>query len=119
LKRSFPNIQFVCTSHSPQVIGEIRREEIRVLQDGGAFPPAVGYGADSNWILEHVMHAEPRTEEAAAGIRAVENVLDEGNLDGARRELERLRGVVQGEDGEIARLDASIRNMEALAHEED
>jgi predicted ATP-binding protein involved in virulence len=39
LKRTFPAIQFVCTSHSPQVIGELTPEEIRVLDEGGASVP--------------------------------------------------------------------------------
>src|SRR5262245_35800229 len=55
LKKTFPGIQFICTSHSPQVIGELRREEIRLLSQESVELPSVGLGADSNWILDHVM----------------------------------------------------------------
>ena len=48
LKRMFPEIQFVCTSHSPQVIGELRREEVRILDAERVMSPSVAFGADSN-----------------------------------------------------------------------
>ncbi len=38
LKRTFPAMQFVCTSHSPQVLGELSREEIRILFSCPALP---------------------------------------------------------------------------------
>jgi predicted ATP-binding protein involved in virulence len=41
LKRTFPGIQFVCTSHSPQVIGEVTRDEVRLLRPDGLTPPPV------------------------------------------------------------------------------
>ena len=62
LKSTFPRIQFVCTSHSPQVIGEVAPEEIRMLDElalGRA--PDQSYGLDSNSILEDLMGANSRT----------------------------------------------------------
>ena len=53
LKTTFPKIQFVCTTHSPQVIGEVAPEEIRMLDDAAlGRAPAQSYGLDSNAILE-------------------------------------------------------------------
>lgn len=117
LKRNFPNIQFVCTSHSPQVIGEISQDEVRVLHENSAELPPVAYGADSNWILEHVMDGRQRTEWATGVIHMVEDALEEGDLESARVELQKLRIQVGDEEGEVARLEGSIRNMEALADE--
>jgi predicted ATP-binding protein involved in virulence len=59
LKNTFPAIQFVCTSHSPQVIGEVPRDEVRLLRPRGVEQPPVALGADSNWILDHVMVPDP------------------------------------------------------------
>src|SRR5437660_3606376 len=55
LKQTFPSIQFVCTSHSPQVIGELRPEEIRVLDDQSVYIPKRSFGIDSSRILEEIM----------------------------------------------------------------
>ncbi len=119
LKNNFPAIQFICTSHSPQVIGEVSQQEVRVLHEHSAELPPVAFGADSNWILEHVMDARQRSEVSTNLIHAVEDALEEGNLDMAKGDLQELRAIVGSEEGEVARLEGSIRNMEALAHEED
>jgi predicted ATP-binding protein involved in virulence len=39
LKRTFPGIQFICTSHSPQVIGELSSDEIRLMRPEQYSPP--------------------------------------------------------------------------------
>ncbi|HET6386141.1 MAG TPA: AAA family ATPase, partial [Armatimonadota bacterium] len=56
LKRTFPALQFVCTSHSPQVIGEIEPDEIRLLDSFEV--PNQSFGMDSNWILQALMGAD-------------------------------------------------------------
>ena len=119
LQRTFPKIQFFCTTHSPQIIGEVPRESVHMLCASGSEVAPVAYGADSNWILEHVMGAQQRSEPVTEQIHAVEDALEEGDLGTAKGELLKLRTEVGGEEGEVARLDASIRNMEALAHAED
>src|SRR5207249_3320339 len=70
LKETFPTIQFVCTSHSPQVIGEVSQDEVRMFHDQSIELPPVAYGADSNWILEHVMDARQWSEPATELIHA-------------------------------------------------
>ncbi|MBN9693749.1 MAG: AAA family ATPase [Verrucomicrobia bacterium] len=119
LKRTFPKIQFFCTTHSPQIIGEVPREAVHVLGADGSQPAPVAYGADSNWILEHVMGAAQRSAPATELIHDVEDALEEGDLESAKQELKKLRFKVGSEEGEVARLEGSIRNMEALANEED
>ncbi len=119
LQRTFPMIQFFCTTHSPQIIGEVPREAVMLLTASGVQTPVVAYGADSNWILEHVMDARQRSKPATDLIHVVEDALEEGDLETAKRELLKLREKVGGEEGEVARLEGSTRNMEALAHEKD
>jgi predicted ATP-binding protein involved in virulence len=119
LQRTFPNVQFFCTTHSPQIIGEVPRQAVHILGATGSEQAPVAYGADSNWILEHVMGAEQRSGNATVLIHGVEDAMEEGDLDTAKLELMKLRDTVGGEEGEVTRLEGSIRNMELLAHEED
>ncbi len=67
LQRTFPRIQFICTSHSPQVIGELPRDQIRLLHDTTATVPPRSYGVDSSRILSELMDASPRND-AVAGL---------------------------------------------------
>lgn len=118
LKTTFPAIQFVCTSHSPQVIGEVRRDEVRLLGPEGITLPSVAWGADSNWILDHVMSgATAETPSARRLQREAEDALADGDLPAARARLQELRGLLDGETGELARLQSSLDTLEALARE--
>ncbi len=120
LKSTFPRIQFVCTSHSPQVIGEVAPEEIRMLDDAAlGRAPDQSYGLDSNAILEDVMAADSRTSMGVRAIEAVEAALEDGDLSRAREELHGLRELQHGDTRDTARLEATINNLEILTDEGD
>jgi predicted ATP-binding protein involved in virulence len=119
LKRTFPGIQFVCTSHSPQVIGEVQRDEARLLRPEGITPPTVALGADSNWILDHVMDGAISETPTARKLKdEAEAALEEGDLQAARVDLEDLRQLLDGDTGELVRLESSLYALEALAEGE-
>jgi predicted ATP-binding protein involved in virulence len=118
LKRTFPAIQFVCTSHSPQIIGELKREEIRILRPEGIATPSVAEGADSNWILDHVMDGSTSENLDVRKLKdEAEDALAEGDLSQARAKLMELRHILDGDTGELVRLESSLSALEALAHE--
>lgn len=118
LKRIFPAIQFVCTSHSPQVIGELPREQIRLLGVDNIGPPAVALGADSNWILDHVMHGAMSMNRQARQFKdEAEEALADGNLSRARQALGNLRQLVDGDTGELVLLESSLYALEAVAED--
>jgi predicted ATP-binding protein involved in virulence len=120
LKSTFPRIQFVCTTHSPQVIGEVEPEEIRILDDAArGHMPDRSYGLDANAILVDVIGADSRTPLGTKAIEAVEDALEEGDLDSAREELERLKELQHGDTRDTARLEATINNLEVLTNEGD
>ncbi len=56
LRRTFPALQFVCTTHSPQLIGQAKADEIILLTSTGqAAQPSQSFGMDSNWVLRHIL----------------------------------------------------------------
>ena len=121
LKKTFPAIQFVCTSHSPQVIGELSRDEIRLLRPEGIASPAVALGADSNWILDHVLMEGSASENLTARHLKdeAETAIAEGDLAAARAKLGELRVLLDGETGELVRLESSLHTLESLARDTD
>ncbi len=120
LKSTFPAIQFVCTSHSPQVIGEVLPEEIRMLDDAAlGRSPDQSYGLDSNAILEDLMGSKSRTPTGEGAIEAVEDALEDGDLARAREQLAGLKELQHGDTRDTARLEASINNLEILTDEGD
>ena len=124
LTTTFPNCQFIATTHSPQIIGEcdpaglilLAKEDGKVVVTQGGHQ---GFGLDSSWILEHLMGTAPRNVSVQKRINRVEDAIEEGNLSLARKHLADLRQTLRGDDGEVVRLEASINNLEALADEVD
>ncbi len=57
---AFPNVQFVVTTHSPQVIGQVAGESIICLRDFAVVETPETFGKDSNSILEIIMGAPAR-----------------------------------------------------------
>jgi predicted ATP-binding protein involved in virulence len=61
LQATFPNIQFLLTTHSPQVLSEVPQESIFILENGIVKKPALNnFGRDSNTILEDTMQTSKR-----------------------------------------------------------
>ena len=121
LKETFPSIQFVATTHSPQVIGEVPPDEIRLMSESGEITqPRISKGVDSNWILDHVMtDAESRDRDTRRLLEAIDTLLDEGELAAAEKKLLKARERMRGSDGELTRLESSLESLKMLGDEND
>ena len=64
LTSTFPRCQFIATTHSPQVIGEVGHERIHIMTDSEVYSPTHSFGVDSSRVLDEIMDAESRTKEA-------------------------------------------------------
>jgi predicted ATP-binding protein involved in virulence len=94
LKRLFPSIQFICASHSPQLIGELKPEEILLLRDGQPSHPVQSYGMDSNWVVEVIMGGSKINSEVKGRLDQIFKLLQEKNLAEAERNALTLRGEI-------------------------
>jgi predicted ATP-binding protein involved in virulence len=120
LTTTFPNYQFIATTHSPLIIGEVEPSGLILLSNEGGQLNVIqsglqGFGLDSSWILRHLMDTESRNPETQAQIDHIEEALEDGDLELARQHLEQLKTMLHGNDDEVIRLEASINNLEALA----
>jgi predicted ATP-binding protein involved in virulence len=120
LTETFPKVQFICSSHSAQVVGEVPASQVWILGETAPRHPSVSY-ADSNWVLEHFMGKEAASRNAGVKklLEAAENELAEGDLQDAEANLEKARETMGGEDGELTRLESSLATLNALAREDD
>lgn len=56
LLRTFPNIQFIITTHSPHVINSVQTSSLRLIDENGTITPApYGYGMPSEIVLGDIM----------------------------------------------------------------
>ncbi len=114
LKDTFPAIQFVCTSHSPQVIGELLPEELRYLDGDEVTTPVRSFGIDSSRILEELMGAKPRNETVEALLTRLSDLIGDDDLNGAKQLLPQLEGILGPDDPEVTRVRALLTFLEPV-----
>lgn len=119
LRRTFPKVQFVTTTHSPQIVSEVQPECVTVLQRDGervvAYKANQSYGLDTNGVLQRLMGDPGRPVPVREKIDEADDALEEGDLGEARKISEELSRLLHGEDHEVVRINTSIYALEALA----
>lgn len=88
LIETFPNCQFIATTHSPQIIASVKPEQVLLLTNSGIFRPNQTRGIDSNWILSNLMEAEERPIESSSAIKEIELLIREGEFSDAVKAME-------------------------------
>ena len=83
LGKAFPQIQFIVTTHSPQVVSSAQRESLRILDEGEVFSAPIGTeGARSGRLLKEVFDLQddrPVNNEATKELQRYLYLVDEGN----------------------------------------
>ncbi len=118
LKKTFPNVQFILTTHSPQVLGEIGSDEIVLLEEtpegirDRRFAREV-HGLSSGQILETLMETPERTVQVEQELNGAYEAIERGDLPKAKQLLAKL--TAQAKDvPELQRLSMRIRRKEAI-----
>jgi len=123
LMRTFVGAQFIVTTHSPQVLSTVRRENIRVIsQDVAgkalAVPPlAMTYGEPSGDVMHSVMQVDPQPPVIEkADLQRLTEWVDQGRFgtDDARRLQQELTTKLGEQHPQLQRLQRSIRRQMAL-----
>jgi predicted ATP-binding protein involved in virulence len=118
LTRTFPNCQFIVTTHSPQVIGEIKPQGIYILDktDTGiiAKRPESSYGRDSNQILEDLMDVPERPQEIKQDLLQLFRLIDAGDLEAAKELRGELAEKIGENEAQFVKADILIRRKGSL-----
>jgi predicted ATP-binding protein involved in virulence len=104
LQKTFPNCQFIITTHSPQILSNIPRENVFILEDGNIVkltPHTLG--RDSNSILYELMGVTKRPEPYQKQLDRCFDLIDEGKMNEAKQALQKLAESWGENDSEIVR----------------
>lgn len=115
LKGIFPEIQFITTTHSPQLIGEALPNEIRVLTPGKVTTPIRSFGIDSSRILTEVMHASPRNADIEMLLSKLSKAIDKEDLEDAKKILKEVEAKLGEDDPEVTGANTLINLLESTA----
>jgi len=120
LQRTFPNTQFIVTTHSPQVLTTVNKENILILENGTLYEQLTNtYGAESVRLLEEVMNVSSRPEnlEEVQKLSQYLELVNQGDY--ATEQAYILRGELEktfrGGDSTLDLADMVIRRHKALA----
>ncbi len=112
LTAAFPKSQFIATTHSPQVIGEVEHDRIQIIASGQVYSPTHSFGIDSSRILEEIMEADPRTSEINRLLSQISQDVGNQRFERARNTLQTLILRLGDNDPEVIRVRTLLDFME-------
>lgn len=123
LMQTFRSTQFIVTTHSPQVLSTVKRENILVIGPDSsgkviAAPPlAMTYGEPSGDVLHSVMMVDPQPPVSEkVELQRLTEWVDQGNYDSAEAKqlMQALNAALGAQHPQLQRLQRSIQRQEAL-----
>lgn len=115
LEKTFPSCQFIVTTHSPQVIGEVPHDKIQMITDGKVYSPSRSFGIDSSRVLEEVMDTKARNAGVEDAISRIAKLIGDGKANEARAAIKTLSNEIGEDDPEITRARILLDFMEGDA----
>ena len=117
LKETFPNCQFLLSTHSPPVLSHLDRESIWILQRTrsglSAKRPDDAYGQTAGRILEDIMGVPARPQEIQDQLTSLFRAIEQERMTDAKRLLSKMRGKI-GTDPDLVKANVLIHRKEVL-----
>ncbi len=109
ITKTFPNCQFIITTHSPQVLSRVKKEHIFIIEDDKivANPPNT-YGKDSNSILYEIFNTLERPKHIQDKLDKCYKWIETEKFEKAKEVLSDLRTVLDDEDSDIIKIKALL-----------
>jgi predicted ATP-binding protein involved in virulence len=113
LTKTFPNCQFIVTTHSPQVLSEVPKESVFILENGKLleYSPHTR-GRDSNSILYEIFNVKERPEWSQKEIDHCLDLIDNEKWDEAREALKELSNLFGNNDTAVVQAQTIFHFME-------
>ena len=112
LSETFPNCQFVLTTHSPLVISDAKDVLVYVLNDGELHEHNGLYGLDANQVLLEVMDTDIRNSDVQKRLNNLLERLQDGDLEAAQKLFAELAEELPDGHIELAKAALLLRKLE-------
>lgn len=119
LKETFPNIQFIITTHSPQVLGELD-ENYKIFalthKDGDTFAKEISQmnGFDSNYILEEFMETKSINQDFQKLLDEANKAISKNKFKDAREKIEKVKKITGLNSAAVIELEGNLKRGEWL-----
>lgn len=112
LTRTFPNCQFILTTHSPLVISDFPEIHLFNLNDGKLEKVPSQFGQDANTVLLDVMDTNIRNPGISAKLNDALDAIQTGRLDEARLIIKTLSTQLPPSNVELTKTKLFLRKQE-------
>lgn len=113
LRETFPNCQFILTTHSPLVISDPDNTQIYLLKDGRAQDMGNLYGMEIEQVLLEVMGTPLRDKLLQSALDDLMDAIQDRNYQKAHGLRSELSKVLPSDHRELARADIFMRRQAA------
>lgn len=103
LTSTFPNCQFILTTHSPLVISDHNDVLVYSLNDGQITLVPSQYGEDANTVLLNVMDTYIRNANVSERFSSLRDLIEDGKLADAQKLLEALESELPAQNLELCK----------------
>ena len=115
LRAVFPKTQLLVTTHSPQVLTTVKRENISILKQHLLYAASIHtYGADNTRVMREVMETEsrPPDNEVTNKIRRLYALINQDQLTEAMTQCDELFSELGPDEPALIEAEVSIKNRE-------
>lgn len=106
----FPKVQFIVSTHAPEVINSVRSENLVILEDAQVKEPGSQvYGKDVKSLLKEVMGVEERPQAVAQLFSRFYETLAQKDFSAAEHTLDTLDELREYHDPEVASCRVKLR----------
>ncbi len=112
LQKTFPNTQFILTTHSPQVLYNILRDNILLLDNFKIMDTPYTYGRAINSIVQNVFATDYRIKDVSDKIDCLHELIDDNSKEKANKLLSELKLLIGEDDPDITMLTSYLEFLE-------
>jgi predicted ATP-binding protein involved in virulence len=112
LRATFPNCQFVLSTHSPLVISDPETLLCYALEDGGFRKLGKLYGMDANQVLLQEMDADVRNPDIDKKLGNLLDSIQDGQVDAAKNQLAELEKLLPIDHLELNKARLLLKKLE-------
>lgn len=111
LQNTFPRCQFIISTHSPQILGELPASAIMLLKNGRYIGhPERALGLNSGEVLEEFMGGQAQNVQVSRQLDRINECFDDDDLTSAQQKLNELRQQV-GDIPDVLQLQSSLESL--------
>lgn len=112
LTKTFPNCQFVLSTHSPLVISDSKDIVVYSLENGEMVQIPSQYGQDANTVLLEAMDTAYRNELITNELSSLIDLIQDNRIDEAKKKLQDLQRELPQNHLELSKAQLLLRKQE-------